>query len=123
MAQNSVPPQLKPYAENQHPYHPFTGTGCTGLSDDAESVLKDHQAQPLIDSVASACNLATPDTDEFSEYSSIILQNVCTRGSASCAFQEAQALNVGARTLSELPTASIPTLDEDPFQDAEEDNL
>ena len=33
-AHDIVSPLLKPYAENRSRYHPITGTGCTGLSDD-----------------------------------------------------------------------------------------
>ena len=86
LAHDSVPSPLKPYAENQHPYHPFTGTGCTGLSDDNDSVLEDHRAQPSVDPLFSACNSATPNRDEFSKESSIILQNIRARGRASRAF-------------------------------------
>ena len=56
LAHDSVPSPLKPYPENQHPYHPFTGTGCTGLSNDNDSVLEDHRAQPAVDPSSSACN-------------------------------------------------------------------
>ena len=123
LAHDSVPSLLKTYAENQHPYNPFTGTGCTGLFDDNDSVLEDHRAPLSVDPLSSACNSATPNRDEFSEDSSIILQNIHARGKASCAFREAQASNVGIRTLSQVPTVAIPTSDEDPFQDAKEDNL
>ena len=118
LALDSVPWPLKPYAENQHPCHPFTGTGCTGLSDDNDSLLEDHRAQPVVDPVSSACNSATPNRDNSLEDSSIILQNIHARG----AFREAQALNVGTKTLPQMPTTMIPTSDEDAFQDAEEDN-
>ena len=40
LAHDRVPSLLKPYAENQHPYHPFKGTGCTGLSDDNDSLFR-----------------------------------------------------------------------------------
>ena len=72
--------------------------------------------------MSSACNSATPNRDNSLEDSSIILQNIHARGKASCAFREAQALNVGTRTLPQMPTTVIPTSDEDAFQDAEEDN-
>ena len=77
----------------------------------------------MVDPLSSACNSATPNRDEFSEDSSIILQNICARDKASHTFQEAQASNVGTRTLFQVPTVTIPTSDEDAFQDAEEDNL
>ena len=86
LVHDSVPSPLKPYAENQHPYHPFTGTGCTGLSNDNDSVLEDHRAQPALDPLSSACNSATPNRDNSTEDSSIILQNVRARGKASYAF-------------------------------------
>ena len=123
LAQDTVPPPLKPYAENPHPYHPFRGTGCIGLSDDNDSVLEDQRAQPLVDPLSSACNSATPNRDDFSEYSSIILQNICARGRASRTFREVQVSSVGTRTSSQMPTVTIPPSDEDTFQDAEEDNL
>ena len=77
----------------------------------------------MVDPLFSACNSATPNRDEFSEESSIILQNIHARGRASHAFQEVQASKVGTRTVSQSPTVTIPTSDEDAFQDAEEDNL
>ena len=123
LAHDSVPAPLKPYAENQHPYHPFTGPGCTGLSDDTDSVLEDSKAQHLIDQSLSSCNSATPGPHAFSEETSILLQTICARGRASCAFCEVQTLNVGNRTSSQLFTATAPVSDEDTFQDAEEENL
>ena len=123
LAHDSVPPPLKPYTENQHPYHPFTGPGCTGLSDDTDSALEDYGAHSLIDHPLSACNSATPRGDVFSEESSFLLQTICARGRASHAFREAQAANAGNRTLSQLPTVTTPVSDEDTFQDAEEENL
>ena len=115
LAHDSVPSPLKPYAENQHPYHPFTGPGCTGLSDDMDSVLEESGAQSSIDQPISACNSATPKPHAFSEESSILIQTICARGRASCAFREAQASYVGNRTLSQLPTATTPVSDEDTF--------
>ena len=56
LAHDSVPSPLKPYAENQHPYHPFTELGCTGLSDDTDSALEDYGVQSSIDHPSSACN-------------------------------------------------------------------
>ena len=123
LAHDSVPSPLKPYAENQHPYHPFTGPGCTGLSDETDSVLQESSAQSLIDQPISACNSATPEPHAFSEESSILIQTIHARGRASRAFREAQASYVGNRTLSQLPTAITPVSDEDTFQDAEEENL
>ena len=123
LAHDSVPSPLKPYAENQHPYHPFTGTGCTGLTNDNDLVLEDHRAQPAADPLSSACNSATPNRNDSLEDSSILLQTICMRGKASRAFQEAQALNVGTRILPQAPTTTIPPSDEEAFQDAEEDNL
>ena len=86
LAHDSVPSPLKPYAENQHPYHPFTGPGCTGFSDDTDSALEDYRVQPLTDHSSSACNSATPRQDAFSEEPSILLQIIHARGRASLAF-------------------------------------
>ena len=123
LAHESMPSPLKPYPENQHPYHPFTGPGCTGLLDDTNSVLEESGAQSLIDQPISACNSATPEPHTFSEESSILIQTIHARGRASHAFREAQASYVGNKTLSQLPTATTPVSDEDTFQDAEEENL
>ena len=123
LAHDSVPSPLKPYAENQHPYHLFTGPGCTGLSDDTDSVLEESSAQSLIDQPISACNSATPKPHAFSEESSILILTIHARGRASYAFREAQASYVGNKTLSQLPTATTPVSDEDTFQDAKEENL
>ena len=83
LAHDSVPSPLKPYAENQHPYHLFTGPGCTGFSDDTDSALEDYRVQPSTDHPSSACNSATPRQDAFSEESSMFLQTIRTRGRAS----------------------------------------
>ena len=123
LAHDSIPSPLKPYAKNQHPYHPFTGPGCTGFSDDTDSALEDYRVQSSIDHPSSACNSATPRQDAFSEESNILLQTIHARGRASHAFREAQASNVGNRTSSQLPTVTTPVSDEDTFQDAEEENL
>ena len=123
LAHDSMPAPLKPYAENQHPYHPFTGLECTGLSNYTDSVLEDSGVQLSIDQSLSSCNLATAGPHAFSEESSILLQTICARGRASRAFQEAQTSNVGNRTSSQLFTATAPVSDEDTFQDAEEENL
>ena len=123
LAHDSMPSPLKPYAKKQHPYHPFTGPGCTGLLDDMDSVLEESGTQSLIDQPISACNSATPEPHAFSEESSILIQTIHARGRASHAFREAQASYVGNRTLSQLPTTTTPLSDEDTFQDAEEENL
>ena len=49
LAHDSVPSPLRPYAETQHPYHPFTGPGCTGFSDETDSLLEEPGEQSLID--------------------------------------------------------------------------
>ena len=123
LANDSVPSPLRPYAETQHPYHPFTGPGCTGLSDETDSLLEELREQSLIDQSLSVCNSATPTPQTFSEESSILIQTIHARGKASHAFREAQALHVGNRTIFSLPTVNTPVSDEDTFQDAEEDNL
>ena len=123
LAHDSVPSPLRPYAETKHPYHPFTGPGCTGLSDKTDSLLEEPTEQSLIDHSLSACNSATPAPQTFSEESSILIQTIHARGQASHAFQEAQASHVGNRTLFPSPIVNTPVSDEDRFQDAEEDNL
>ena len=123
LAQDSVPPPLKPYTENKHRYYLFTGTSCTGLSDDNESLLEDERAQPLTDSSPSACNSAMPNSDDFSAYSKIILQHIHVRGRTPCSFRDTQVPDVGTRTLAHLPTVTAPTPDEDAFQDAENDDF
>ena len=123
LAHDSVPSPLRPYAETQHPYHLFTGPGCTGLSDETNSLLEESREQFPIDQSLSVCNSATPTPQTFSEESSILIQTICARGIALCAFREAQASHVGNRTLFSSPTVKTPVSDEDTFQDAEEDNL
>ena len=123
LAHDSVPSPLRPYAETQHPYHPFTGPGCTGLSDETESLLEEPGEQLSIDQSLSVCNSATPTPQTFSEESSILIQTIHARGKASHAFQEAQTSHIGNRTLFSLPTVKTPLSDEGTFQDAEEDNL
>ena len=122
LAHDSMPSPLRPYAETQHPYHPFTGPGCTGLSDETDSLLEPGE-QALIDQPLSACNSVTPASQTFSEESSILIQTICARGKASRAFREAQASHIGNRTLFQLPTVNTPVSDEDTFQDAKEENL
>ena len=104
-----MPSPLKPYAENQHPYHLFTGPGCTGL-DDTDSVLEESGAQFFDRSTLSASNSATPRPHAFSEESNILIQTIHARGRASRAFREAQESHVGNRTLSQLPTATHPCI-------------
>ena len=123
LAHDSMPSLLKPYPENQHPYHPFTGPGCRGFSDEMDSVLEESGTQSSIDQSLSACNSATPKPHPFSEESCILIQTIHARGRASHAFREAQASYVGNRTLSQFSTATTPVSDEDTFQDAEEENL
>ena len=123
LAHDSVPLPLRPYAETQHPYHPFTGPGCTGLSDETDSLLEEPGEQLAIDQSLSVCNSATLTPQTFSEESSILIQIARARGTASHAFREAQASHVGNRTLFSSPTVKTPISDEDTFQDAEEDNL
>ena len=123
LAHDSVPLPLRPYAETQHPYHPFTGPGCTGLSDETESLLEEPGEQLSLDQSLSVCNSATLTPQTFSEESSILIQTICARGKALCAFQEAQTSHVGNRTLFSSPTIKMPISDKDTFQDAEEENL
>ena len=123
LAHDSVPSPLRAYAETQHPYHLFTGPGCTGLSDETDSLLEEHGEQSWIDQSLAACNSVTPTPQTFSEESSILIQTIHARGKVSHAFQEAQASHVGNRTLFPSPTVNTPVSDEDTFQDAEEDNL
>ena len=123
LAHDSVPSPLRPYAETQHPYHPFTGPGCTGLSDETDSLLEEHREQSSIDQSLAACNSATPTPQTFSEESSILIQTIHARGKASRAFREAQASHIGNRTLLPSQTVNTPVSDEDTFQDAEQDNL
>ena len=123
LAHDSVPSPLKPYAENQHPYHPFTGPGCTGLSDDTDSLLEESGGQSSVDQPLSACNSVTPTSHASSEESSILIQTIHARGRASRAYREAQASHVGNRTLFQLPTVATPVSDEDTFQDAVEENI
>ena len=118
-----MPLPLRPYAETQHPYHPFTRPGCTGLSDETDSLLEEPREQLAIDQSLPVCNSATPTPQTFSEESSILIQIAHARGKASHAFQEAQASHIGNRTLFSSPTVKMPISDEDTFQDAEEDNL
>ena len=122
LAHDSVPSPLRPYAETQHPYHPFTGPGCTGLSDETDSLLEEPREQFSIDQSLSVCNSVTPAPQTFSEESSILIQTICARGRASHAFQEAQASHMGNRTLFSSPMINTPVSNEDTFQDAEEDN-
>ena len=84
LAQDSVHPLLKPYAENTQWYHPFTGTGCTGLLEEDESLLEDKRAQPSTDPLPSACNSATPNRNDVLEEFKIILQQVQARGVTPC---------------------------------------
>ena len=86
LAHDSVPSPLRPYAEAQHPYHPFTGPGCTGLSDETDSLLEEPREQFSIDQSLSVCNSATPTPQTFSEESSILIQTILARGRASHAF-------------------------------------
>ena len=123
LAHDSVPLPLRPYAETQHPYHPFTGPGCTGLPDETDSLLEEPGEQLSIDQSLSVCNSATPTLQTFSKESSILIQTIRARGKALCAFREAQTSHVGNRTLFSSPTVKTPISDEDTFQDAEEDNL
>ena len=123
LAHDSTPPPLRPYAETQHPYHPFTGPGCTGLFDETESLLEEPGERLSIDQSLSVFNSATPTPQTFSEESSILIQTICARGKASRAFQEAQISHIGNMTLFSLPTVKTPISDEDTSQDAEEDNL
>ena len=64
---DSMPSPLRPYAETQHPYHPFTRPGCTGLSDETDSLLEEPGEQSSIDQPLSACNSVTPAPQTFSE--------------------------------------------------------
>ena len=123
LAHDSVPSPLKPYAENQHPYHPFTGPGCTGLSDDTDSLLEESGGHSLVDQPLSTYNSVTPTSHTFSEESSILIQTIHARGRASHAYREAQASHVDNRTIFQLPTVTTPVSDEDTFQDAEEENI
>ena len=123
LAHDSVPLPLRPYAKTQHPYHPFTGPGCTGLSDETDSLLEEPREQLAIDQSLSVCNSATLTPQTFSEESSILIQTARAKGKASHAFREAQTSHVGNRTLFTLPTVKTPISNEDTFQDAEEDNL
>ena len=123
LAHDSMPSPLRPYAETQQPFHPLTGPGCTGLSDETDSLLEEPGEQSSIDQPLSACNSVTPAPQTFSEESSILIQTIRARGKASCAFREAQASHVGNRTLFPSPTVNTPVSDEDTFQDAEEENL
>ena len=123
LAHDSVPLPLRPYAETQHPYHPFTGPGCTGLSDETDSLLEEPGEQFSIDQSLSVCNSATPAQQTFSEESSILIQTIHARGGVLRAFQEVQASHVGNRTLFSSPITNTPVSNEDTFQDAEEDNL
>ena len=86
LAHDSVPSPLRSYAETQHPYHPFTGPGCTGLSDETDSLLEEPREQSSIDQPLSACNSVTPTQQTFSEESSILIQTIHARGKASHAF-------------------------------------
>ena len=123
LAHDSMPSPLRPYAETQHPYYPFTGPGCTGLSDETDSLLEEPGEQSSIDQSLSVCNSATPTPQTFSEESSILIQTIHARGKALRAFREAEASHIGNRTLFSSPTVNTPVSDEDTFQDAEEDNL
>ena len=123
LAHDSMPSPLRPYAETQHPYHPFKGPGCTGLSDETNSLLEEPGEQFSIDQPLAVCNSATPAPQTFSEESSILIQTIRARGRVSRAFRQAQAPQMGNRTLFSLPTINTPVSDEDTFQDAEEDNL
>ena len=86
LAHDSMPSPLRPYAETQHPYHPFTRPGCTGLSDETDSLLEEPGEQFLTDQSLSVCNSATPTPQTFSEESSILIQTIHARGKASHAF-------------------------------------
>ena len=119
LAHDSVPAPLKPYAENQYPCHPFTGTGCTGLTEDTDSVSEDHRECPSVEFPETACDLATPDTYDCS----IMIKSALARGRLIIARQKAQALTVGVRTISSLPSIPSMTSNDDAFQDAEEDTL
>ena len=64
LVEDTVPSMLKPYMENKGCYHPFTGTGCSGLSKEEEAILEDDCAQPSSASLHSACDSATPNMTE-----------------------------------------------------------
>ena len=49
LVDDTVAPTLKPYTENKDRYHPFTGTGCSGLSEEEEVTLEDNCTQPSSD--------------------------------------------------------------------------
>ena len=123
LAHDSVLSPLRPYTETQHPYHLFTGPGCTGLSDETDSLLEEPGEQSLIDQPLSACNSATPAPQTFSEESSFLIQTIHAREKALHAFREAQASHIGNRALFPLPIVNTPVSDEDTFQDVEEENL
>ena len=50
LVDDTLAPPLKPYTENKDCYHPFTGTGCSGLSEEEEVTLEDNCTQPSSDS-------------------------------------------------------------------------
>ena len=86
LVHDSMPSPLRPYAETQHSHHLFTGPGCTGLSDETDSLLEEPGEQFSIDQSLSVCNSATPTPHTFSEESSILIQTIHARGRASCTF-------------------------------------
>ena len=122
LVEDTVPSTLKPYAENKGCYHPFTGTGCSGLSKEEEVIMEDDCAQPLSTSPRSACDSATPNMTDVSEEFKIIIRNIRSKGITPCSVCNLQVSTVGGRSSSHITSMSIASLDDDTFQDADEDD-
>ena len=121
LAHDTVAPPLKSYAENTQRYHPVTGTGCSGLSEEEEPTLEDDHAQPSTDTVQSACDSATPHRTDTLEEFKILLRNTHCRGITPHSVCDTHVSMVGGRMPTPLIPSTTSTLEDDTFQDAEDD--
>ena len=122
LVEDTVPFTLKPYAENKSHYHPFTGTGCSGLSEEEEVILEDDCAQPSSASAHTACDSVTPNMTDVSEEFKVIIRNIHSRGITPRSVHDSQVSTVRGRSLSHITSMPIPPVDDDTFQDADEDD-
>ena len=98
LVDDTVLPPLKQYAENKECYHPFTGTGCSGLSEEEKAKLEDDCAEPLSDSSRSACDSTMPNRTDVSEEFKVIIRNICSRGITPRSVHDTQVSTVGGRS-------------------------
>ena len=122
LVDDTVSPTLKPYAENKGHYHPFAGTGCSGLSEEEEATLKDDCAQPSSTSSHSACDSVTPNRTDVSEEFEVIIRNIHSRGITPHSIHNTQVSTVGGKSSSHIILMPINSLDDDTFQDADDDD-